>query len=413
MNFLLAGLRADATYRVKHLLDDGSRLVEGPVLTLAAATVSPVVASLRVMHPPAPGTSGVLLQSPLSLFSVATDFSGNVVWFYPERIALTRPLPGGRFLGFFQDPTGNPAGQILREIDLAGMTIRETNAARLNEQLTRRGVRPITSFHHEVAPMPEGRLLVLAGTEQLLPGINGPEPANVLSELILVLDRDLQVLWTWDAFHYLDPRRSATLQETCAPAANGCPPFSQAPRANDWLHANSLQFTPDGNILMSVRHQDWVIKIDYGNGGGSGRILWRLGKDGDFQFRSDDPDPWFSHQHDAQLIETPDGVVLTVFDNGNIRQATDPNVRSRGQVWKLDEANRIATLALNADLGAYSFALGSAQRLPNGNYRFGLGILPDRTSRSVEVDSTGRVVYGIEASAPLYRTFRMTDLYTP
>jgi hypothetical protein len=412
MNFFLAGLRADSRYTAKHLLDDGSRLVEGPSVTLATTTVSPTVSNLRVVEAPAPGTSGILLQSPLSLFTVATDLSGNVVWYYPQRIALTRPLPGGLFLGFFQNPTGDPARQFLREVDLAGTTVRETNAARLNEQLAALGMRSITAFHHEVAAMPDGRLLVLAGTEQLT-DLNGSEPVDVLGDMILVLDRDLQVVWVWDAFDHLDTRRGATLKETCTPAAGGCPPFSLAPRANDWLHANSLQFTPDGNILMSLRHQDWVIKIDYRNGAGTGQILWRLGKDGDFQARSDDPNPWFSHQHDAQIVDTPDGPVLIVFDNGNIRQASDPNVHSRGQAWRLDEVNRLATPVLNADLGAYSFALGSAQRLPNGNYHFELGILPDRTSQSVEVDPTGRLVYNMSASDPLYRTFRMTDLYTP
>lgn len=260
--------------------------------------------------------------------------------------------------------------------------------------------------------MPDGRLLVLAGTEQLT-DLDGSEPVDVLGDMILVLDRDLQVVWAWDAFDHMDTRRGATLKETCAPAGGGCPPFSLASRANDWLHANSLQFTPDGNILMSLRHQDWVIKIDYRNGAGTGQILWRLGKDGDFQARSDDPNPWFSHQHDAQVVDTPDGPVLIVFDNGNIRQASDPNAHSRGQVWRLDEVNRIATPVLNADLGAYSFALGSAQRLPNGNYHFELGILPDRSSQSVEVDPSGRLVYNMAVSDPLYRTFRMTDLYTP
>ena len=51
--------------------------------------------------------------------------------------------------------------------------------------------------------------------------------------------------------------------------------------------------TADGNLLYSARHQDWLIKIDYANGAGSGRVIWRLGKDGDFTMRSDDPSPWF------------------------------------------------------------------------------------------------------------------------
>ena len=81
-------------------------------------------------------------------------------------------------------------------------------------------------------------------------------------------------------------------------AANGCASFYLAPVANDWTHGNSLQLTPDGNILYSSRHQDWIIKIDYRDGTGTGNILWRMGPGGDFTFNNvnHDPWPWFSHQ---------------------------------------------------------------------------------------------------------------------
>src|SRR5437588_705805 len=127
---------------------------------------------------------------------------------------------------------------------------------------------------------------------------------------------------------------------------------SSPPRDN----GNSLQHTPDGNILYSIRNQDWVIKIDYNNGQGNGDILWRLGKDGDFTINSTDPAPWFSHQHDPQF-EFTDRTLMTLFDNGNVRFASDPNAQSRGQVLQVDEQNRVANLILNVDLGTYSFAL--------------------------------------------------------
>jgi hypothetical protein len=68
---------------------------------------------------------------------------------------------------------------------------------------------------------------------------------------------------------------------------------------------------------------------------------------------------------------------------------------------------------LNADLGAYSYALGSAHRLANGDFHFDLGILWGTTiSQSVEVDKDGNLVYEMQANAPEYRTFRLHDLYT-
>jgi len=270
---------------------------------------------------------------------------------------------------------------------------------------------PINSFHHEMRALPDGRILALAASERILTDVQGPGPVDVIGDTILVLDSNLQLIWAWDTFDHLDTRRRATMGETCTQAANGCAPIYLAAVANDWTHGNSLQLTPDGNILYSSRHQDWLIKIDYRNGEGTGEILWRLGKDGDFRFLSNDAYPWFSHQHDGNL--EADGV-LTVLDNGNLRRAEDNAAHSRGQAILLDEENRTATLVLNADLGDYSVALGSAQRLPNGNYHFHLGFLPSSsTARAVEVDPSGKIVYQMNIGELEYRSFRGSDLYTP
>ena len=88
---------------------------------------------------------------------------------------------------------------------------------------------------------------------------------------------------------------------------------------------------PDGNILYSIRNQDWVIKIDYENGAGSGNVLWHLGNAGDFQIVSSDPSPWFSHQHDANFES--DNVSFLVFDDGNTRVRNQSGGQdSRGQL---------------------------------------------------------------------------------
>jgi hypothetical protein len=71
---------------------------------------------------------------------------------------------------------------------------------------------------------------------------------------------------------------------------------------------------------------------------------------------------------------------------------------------------------LNADLGAYSNALGSAQVLPDGNYHFDSGAQlagPGTVlAQSLEVDPDGNIVYGIQFATYEYRSFRMPDLYT-
>ncbi len=416
MNFYLGGMRSATQYAVHHIVLNGVTTADGPALTWTTPAVSPSFAAYSVLQPPQVSLpDGVLLQSTLQQMTVATDLLGNLIWYYPGNItSLTRPEAGGLFLGIAENQGAKTSAQILREFDLAGNTTMETNAARINEQLAAMGRRQITAFHHEARRLPGGRIMVLASSEQMMINVQGPGVVDVLGDIILVLDRDMQVVWLWDSFDNLSLRRFATLGDTCTQAGGGCPPFYLMDHANDWLHGNSLQHTPDGNILYSSRSQDWLIKIEYDHGNGSGRIIWRLGKDGDFQMNSSDPNPWFSHQHDPSLYSDS---TLSVFDDGNTRQLSDASAHSRGQVLKVDEINMQASLAVNADLGAYSYALGSAQRLPNGDYHFDLGWirgdgLGDR-SQSIEVDPSGKIVYNLQAQTPEYRTFRMRDLYTP
>jgi hypothetical protein len=179
----------------------------------------------------------------------------------------------------------------------------------------------------------------------------------------------------------------------------------------DWTHANALTYTAnDGNILISLRSQDWVLKIDYRDGLGSGDVIWRLGPNGDFTANSSDPYPWFTHQHDPTLRS--DGT-LTVYDNGNTRVKAQGG-NSRGQAWKIDEVNKTATLNFNADLGHFSMALGSARYLSNGNLHFESGFLFNAgEDDSVEVDATGQAIYKMAFYNAAYRSFRLFDLYSP
>ena len=416
MNFYLAGMRSNTLYTAQHMIDTGAAFISGPPLTLTTQSISVKLPAVTMLTQAAPAVDGILLQCVLNNSPIATDLSGNIVWYGPGDLSiLTRPQAGGTFLGIGEDIKKDPSQQFFREFDMAGITRAETNAARINEQLAAMGVHGINAFHHEARKLPDGKYLVLANSERLLTDVQGSGAVDVIGDTILALDSDLQVVWAWDSFDHLDPHRMAVLGETCTITSNGgCAPWYLAATANDWLHGNSLQLTPDGGILYSTRHQDWLVKIDYQNGAGGGNILWRLGKDGDFQISSSDPSPWFSHQHDANF--DPTGSSLSVYDDGNTRAASDPSTHSRGQVLQIDEPSMTATLTLNADLGVYSRAVGSAQRLSNGNYHFDSGFILDSSGKgiaqSVEVNASGDMVYGLQVGTVEYRSFRMRDLYT-
>ena len=238
---------------------------------------------------------------------------------------------------------------------------------------------------------------------------------------ILDLDEDLQLGWFWNSFDHMDLKRASLGNEKCkgGPGDDGCTPVFLAAEANGWLHSNALNYDArSGDLLVSIPEQDWVVKLDYKNGKGSGKVLWRLGLDGDFTAKSTDPYPWFSYQHDAGF--DPETGLLVLFDDGHRRKDKDPKANNRGQVWKIDEAAKTATPVMNADMGVYAIAVGSAQPLSNGGYSFEAGFInPGATmfgtvySRTVETSADGKIVYGQQADGGLtYRSFRVRDMYT-
>ena len=420
VNFYLAGLSPDTSYTARLLVEGGDpSSAIGPVVSFQTGDVPPdktAVALASVLRAATdPGFDGILLQVPLYSPPIATDLTGRLVWFGPDDVTLlTRPGSDATYYGIVQ-PSNDPEQIAVRRFDLVGLTVAETNVARVNEQLAALGRRTVTAFHHEARPLPGGKMLLLGTVQEVLNDVQGPGPVNVLGDMVLVLDANLQVVWTWDAFDHLDTSRRAILGERCR-TSPGCPPHDLSADANDWTHANSVGRTPDGNLLLSLRHQDWLIKIDYRDGAGSGDVLWRLGKDGDFTFTSTDPYPWFSHQHDADY-ETGSASTIDLFDNGNTRTVVLPDQLSRGQAIQVDEKNRTARLVVNVGLGLLSGALGAAQRLPDGTYHFEAGIVSDAESTkdtssfAMQVDRHGNLLSSIKLSWPVYRSFRIRDLY--
>src|SRR5882672_5326669 len=417
-NFLVAGMLANTPYEMAHVTSDGS---VSPSLFFTSGTLPPSLNFPSFVVPKAPRPGSDLSQDviyhnftarpqPNAVNLIATDLLGQVEWYSdPLQAGLSNGTPGvlepgGTIFFLGRDSHRKLGFNVLREIDLAGNPLRETNIDAVNAQLTAKGQGIIYGFHHEVLRLPNGNIATL-GWNLRMANIGGT-PTPYAGQLLMVLDRDFQVLWTWDAFDHLDAHRGPILGDVCSGAP--CP----IPGAVDWLHSNSVAWSAeDGDLLISLRHQAWEIKIDYNRGAGDGHIIWRLGKDGDFAVASTDPSPWFSYQHNVHYL---DKKTLLLLDNGDVRCDGVPKCHSRGQTWTIDEKSMMATQKLNVDLGNYSFALGSAERLPNGNYVFTSGFLSPNNSgagQSIEVNGDGKKQYVMQGGAPEYRTYRMDGLY--
>ena len=52
-----------------------------------------------------------------------------------------------------------------------------------------------------------------------------------------------------------------------------------------------MSWSPEDNdLVVSLRAQDWAIKIAYANGNGNGHIVWKLGPEGSFRVISENPE---------------------------------------------------------------------------------------------------------------------------
>jgi arylsulfate sulfotransferase len=503
-NFEIAGVFVSTTYQIFAQTRTGSKIVNGSPLTyttgnLPGSITFPKFTQLIPKSPSADSAQPIILHNVIQLGDgtaaypdVATDLVGQIMWYYYANDAthsdlLTRPLQNGTFLSIENGPawdTPVTLGQFLRQVDLAGNVIRETNTGIIQQQLIALGAtdaracsaipQPVVgsaclgAFHHDAiqtlpptvgSPLPGPFTAVIADIEKIFPaGTQGDTsglPVDIVGDMIIVLDSNWQVVWYFDAFQHaggppqLNIDRAAVLDETCINGKSGCPPIllsgtalpGIAPLAHDWLHANSIYYWPtdtfggaSNDIIWSSRHQDWVMKVDYNNGSGTGNILWRMGPCGDFTFTdSTDPWPWFSHQHEVGIEINGTGV-MTIFDNGNTRVSppTGPlsstgcmpgtgSGDSRGMALTFDESTLQVAPVLSSDLGVYSTAMGSAQLLSNGNYFFlpAVVLLPNLSiaADSQEVAPTpasglGDLLLDIQGPEH-YRAWQMTSMYFP
>lgn len=438
-NVYVAGMRPETEYRMRSEVIAGEDVRTGAWLPFHTGMLDgdfPPVTVAVPRVPKSPASEPIIMHSAASRIGgarrpFATDLDGKIIWYLPSTDLLTRILPGSRILVLADGANSVNTMrrfQLLREYDIAGDIIRETNIGRVAEQLDRFGIHSdcrtggkecVSGFHHEAIRLPNGHVLAIAGLERMMPaGTQGSkEPVDVLGDLVIDLDEDLQVTAIWNGFDHLDIKRASLYNATCnlGPGIGGCPPIFLAEKANGWTHSNSLNYiAATGDFLISMPEQDWVLKVDWRNGTGSGKVLWRLGKDGDFTAKSDDPYPWFSYQHDAGF-DPAGSNLLSILDDGHQRFAKNPKALTRGQIWKLDEENRTATLVQNADLGVYAFAVGSAQRLPNGGTTFEAGFVNPGSpyARAVETDAAGKIVYALQVNwIIVYRSFRLDDIYS-
>ena len=284
-------------------------------------------------------------------------------------------------------------------------------------------------LHHDIAPMPNGHILMISWELKRRPEIimAGRNPAllaqdSLLPDYILEVDPNTDsVVWEWHAWDHLIQDFSASsdnygvvkdhpeLIDINWDRNNGIP---------DWLHINAIDYNPIlDQIILSVPFFDEVWIIDHsttseeaashtgGNSGKGGDLIYRWGNPAAYA-RGTEEDKLLHFQHDIHWVD--DFVErsnryfgkLAVFNNlagedfSTINVFT-PSFDSLSWSYPLSDDMTWGPTAFDLTLThpvpqkAYSPSVSSVQILPNNN----ILICSGRTGYGFELTPENEVVW--------------------
>jgi hypothetical protein len=444
VTILVAGMLANSAYHMRADLvyTDGTTATDVDHVFTTGNIPAKITAQFS-----ATTTSGLTPQPGIELINgssdnlstlVATDLEGHIIWTYPfnDQVVGSGASPVNQVVGMQQLDNGDllavcaPGSSVslkgpvdptlpdaVREINLAGDTVKQLTIAALNSALVEAGFNLVLqNFSHEVVVLPNGHWLVLAGTLRSVTLTGQSSPTTVLGDVIVDVDENMKPVWVWNTFDHLDVNRHPYMFP-------------------DWTHANAIVYSQDdGNLLFSMRHQNWIIKIDYENGSGSGNVLWHLGPgtDSDFKLENSDGSPdtnpadWFYAQHYPHFFSSnTTGVFsLGIMDNGDDRafsNGTNCDVQAGSDcyttipVLQIDENAKTAEFLFHQVLPAplYSFFGGNVRPLDNGNIEYDLaGVTTGAAIYEVTNQSSPQTIWSMTApQAYMYRAYRVPSLY--
>ncbi|MCX6275174.1 MAG: aryl-sulfate sulfotransferase [Bacteroidetes bacterium] len=260
----------------------------------------------------------------------------------------------------------------------------------------------ITTDSHDFQILPNGHFLFLGYKNVIMnlsayawfkpSGTHGSSSATVKYNVIQELDANKNVVFEWHAKDYF---AFTDVDST----------WLSNPVNVDWTHANAVELDNDGNILLSCRHFNQIIKINRTDSS----IIWRMGGVGNQFTFLNDTTPFYG-QHDIRRIANGN---VTFLDNG-YRLLSAPYHAARAVEYQLDEVNYTASLVwkYQYDTVMYSKATGNVQRLPNGNTLVNYGQFSRNNVTFVVVDPLGNKTFELffYDSMSSYRSFNFQQL---
>jgi hypothetical protein len=237
---------------------------------------------------------------------------------------------------------------------------------------------------HEFQLTPEGTALFTCTpatvTADLSP-LGGPRSAEIIESIIQEVDvASGRLLMEWRSLQHIRPEESYRTEFA---------PF-------DYLHVNSIDVMPDGDLLICARNTWAAYKLDRR----SGAVRWRLGgRRSDFAMG---PGAQFAWAHDARWVG---GGRMTIFDDG-FDGRTRTHSASRALVLDVNVPGHRVRVArsLTGPHHLLTSSMGNVQTLPDGHLLVGFGNDPYTT----EYAPSGRILADLEmpVGQHSYRGFR-------
>ncbi|MFO0940513.1 MAG: aryl-sulfate sulfotransferase [Pirellulales bacterium] len=312
-------------------------------------------------------------------YLIAVDETGQVVWYCQtvDRTADFKLLSNGHIL--YQ----HGSYRYLYEIDILGRDIRSWYAARSAEKPNAKSIAvDVDTLHHDTLQLPNGNYLSLATelrkferypVDEFKAEITFGPAWAVCDEIVEFKPNTGEIVQRLALTDLLDTNRFGYLCNNRF-WKDKYDDFIDSP-CRDWSHANAMQLLADGSLLISLRHLDCIIKLNWS----TQKIEWIMGDPAGWSAAFSElllkpmgELSWPYHQHSPHF--TADGLLL-MFDNGNYRalpgfgQAISAEQNSsRIVAYRVDENNKTVQQvysygAAQGDL-FYSPFYGEAEVLP-------------------------------------------------
>lgn len=305
---------------------------------------------------------------------IALNVCGEVAWYWESDVSLmdVRLTSHGTLIVLTTDGS-------ITEINFSGQTVRRWISPSRNPLVDKASI-PVNTpyFHHSVITLPNGNLAALSISNKIFKDYPLDENdyfgkkgmRTLVGDTLIEFQPNGSIVSEFSFFDILDPYRfgyglDAPFWSIIGLVKDGA----------DWTHANGLGYdSADDSFIITVRHQDCLIKIDRQ----TGQLKWILGcPDGwkspwsEKLLKPVGKTSWHWHSHDPSIMK--DGSFM-LFDNGQsgaFPPSSRPDINSyssRAVAYEVNEeamtVEEIWSFGGENDIAPYSMYVSGAIELP-------------------------------------------------